>query len=216
MKSRYKAVFFDLDGTLVFTNKAYISKTVQSALRKIKNIKWTEEKAISFWFSHRRNDMLEEENIPITTFWDVFNSSDNHDERLKNVRVCNDIEFLKKLKDDGMKMGIITSCYSKVAEKEIDLVGRKYIEKYVIANNYDKISKPKPHPESAYRLMKSLNVKPEEIVMVGDGEEDILLAKNAGIYSILIDRNLNPVKSAVKPDKTINSLYELEDIIRHN
>ena len=125
MKSKCKAVFFDLDGTLVLTNPDYISKTVQLALRKIKNIEWTAEKSVYFWFNYKRDDMLKEENIPSNDFWDVFNSADNYDERLKNVRACKDIDFLKKLKDNGLKIGIITSCYSKVAEKEIDLVGRQ-------------------------------------------------------------------------------------------
>jgi len=216
MKNNYKAVFFDLDGTLVFTNKDYISRTVQSTLRKIKNIAWNKEKAVYFWFNYKRDSMLKEENIPVTTFWNVFNSIDNHEERLKNTKTYEDIEFLKKLKDDGLKIGIVTACDSEVAEKEVDMIGREYIDSYLSANSYNKIAKPKPHPESAYRLMKSFNIRPEKIIMVGDGEEDILLAKNAGMYGVLIDRNLNPVKSTVKPDKKINSLYELEGIIRHN
>ena len=38
----------------------------------------------------------------------------------------------------------------------------------------------KPAPDSANKIMAALNVKPEKVIYIGDGDSDILTAKNAG------------------------------------
>lgn len=63
------------------------------------------------------------------------------------------------------------------------------------------------------RVLESSGVKPEEILHVGDGLADIIGAKRAGIASCWINRTGVTWKDLIKPDYTIESLLELEQIV---
>ena len=55
-----------------------------------------------------------------------------------------------------------------------------------------------------------LDVDMNDAVYIGNSDEDILTCKNAGIFSVLIDRKEH--KHDLKPDKVIESLYEIADL----
>ena len=47
-------------------------------------------------------------------------------------------------------------------------------------------TKPKPHPDGIHFLLKKLDVRPENAVMIGDFIWDILAGRNAGLLTILV------------------------------
>jgi FMN phosphatase YigB (HAD superfamily) len=59
--------------------------------------------------------------------------------------------------------------------------------------------------------LKSLGLKPSEVIFVGNGEEDVLASKAAKIYSVIIDRGENIVEES--PSLRITSLYELRNLL---
>lgn len=64
----------------------------------------------------------------------------------------------------------------------------------------------KPDPEGLLALMKSANAKPEETVMIGDSQVDVMTARNAGAWSIGCTFGLAPGSlEAIPPDVLVDS-----------
>lgn len=72
----------------------------------------------------------------------------------------------------------------------------------------------KPNPAIFARALDTLDVAPEDAVMVGDNPaRDILGANRAGIRAIWIRRENQPVTHGAQPDATITSLSELPGLL---
>jgi 2-haloalkanoic acid dehalogenase type II len=72
----------------------------------------------------------------------------------------------------------------------------------------------KPSIQFFNKIMTITELKSNEIIYIGDSlNDDILGAKNVGIYTILIDRKNEYKKNNIKPDAIINNLYNLEEIL---
>jgi phosphoglycolate phosphatase len=64
----------------------------------------------------------------------------------------------------------------------------------------------KPDPEGLLSLMKEANAKPEETVMIGDSQVDVLTARNAGAWSIGCTFGLAPGSlETIPPDVLVDS-----------
>ena len=64
----------------------------------------------------------------------------------------------------------------------------------------------KPDPEGLLSLMKQANAKPEETVMIGDSQVDVMTARNAGTWSIGCTFGLAPGSlEAIPPDVLVDS-----------
>lgn len=94
-------------------------------------------------------------------------------------------ELLEELKRRGYKMGIATSRVKKTLYQGL----RKYdIEKYFDEIvTVEEVSKHKPDPESLLKVLKKLDVEPENAIMVGDSRLDIICARNAGVEAVLVE-----------------------------
>ena len=71
------------------------------------------------------------------------------------------------------------------------------------------VRQPKPNPEGIIKLLKKLNTKPNESILIGDSDFDIDAAKQIGIYAIFLKRSDNFRLRYAKPDLEINSLSEI-------
>lgn len=94
------------------------------------------------------------------------------------------IELLQNLNESGY---ICTLCTGKDRSRTMEILKHFNMEQYFkIIICSDDVTNPKPHPESLFVIMEKLEALPENTIMVGDGINDILSAKNAGIKSIAI------------------------------
>jgi HAD superfamily hydrolase (TIGR01509 family) len=117
------------------------------------------------------------------------------------------IKLLKKLNEAGCFCAL---CTGKDRSRTIEILKHFNIEqhfKVVICS--DDVTNPKPHPESLFVIMKKLGTSPENIVMVGDGINDILSAKNANIESIAVTWGDVPGNELIKSEPT----YIAHDIL---
>ena len=88
------------------------------------------------------------------------------------------IEFLDLLKDINIKMAVNTNrttTMGLILEK-FNLKG--YFDPVITA---DKLTNPKPHPESVNLILTYWKLKPDEVVYIGDSEVDEKTAKNANV-----------------------------------
>lgn len=121
------------------------------------------------------------------------------------------IELIRKLRNCGIKIAICTGKDHERTEEVLNYYGiKKFFDVLVCA---DDVEKPKPSSEPILKAMGKMAVNsPESVVLVGDGYNDILAAKNAGIKSIMTlwygDVGVEKVA-----DYTVESVPELEKLV---
>jgi len=73
----------------------------------------------------------------------------------------------------------------------------------------------KPSPLLFNELLRRMEVRPQEVLFVGDSpERDVLGAKRVGMKAVLLLRGKKEVDAPVKPDLTVNSLLELVSLLK--
>lgn len=69
----------------------------------------------------------------------------------------------------------------------------------------------KPNPEPVLRAIELLGLAPEEVLMIGDGPQDVLAARAAGVRSVGVKGGILELERLVgsNPDHLLESLEEL-------
>ena len=77
------------------------------------------------------------------------------------------------------------------------------------------VPKNKPDPLPLLHIAQALSLRPSELVMVGDGPQDILCAKAAGARSVGVEGGMQGAEKllATNPDVMLRSLAELPSVI---
>jgi phosphoglycolate phosphatase len=89
------------------------------------------------------------------------------------------IHFVRALKRDGIKIGIIT----RNCRDAVRMVIKRFEIPYDVLLTRDDTEKVKPDKMHIKTAIKLLGLKENEVVMVGDHPMDILCAKNSGVLS---------------------------------
>jgi len=121
------------------------------------------------------------------------------------------VEILEKCRD---KKKVILSNKSEQFSKEI--VNRLGLSKHFLdVWGGDTLDEKKPSPKPILELLKKFSVKPENAIMIGDGVNDVLAARAAGIKSLATLYGYSPKDEIVnlKPDYIAYSPAEIENII---
>lgn len=94
-------------------------------------------------------------------------------------RVFDGVEsVLGLLRDRGFELACITNKAQQFSDAIIDESGlRKYLS-FVVGG--DAVPRKKPHPDGLVQTARHFGVTPEEVVLVGDSEQDQAAARNAG------------------------------------
>jgi len=208
-----KGVVFDLDDTLVYMDPKYRHDTVGSALSEL-GVKGIDNNTIDeFWYDLHRNKFISEVfGVPYNDFWEKFAEKENVEVRRRFTKFYKDARILKYLKKIGIKTGILTSAPINIRDMEIELLD--YVFDGVITANYKNGIKEKPNPEGLLLCLDSMKIGIQSAIMVGNGLEDILTGKAAGVIDVLIDRG--NYKSDVVPTYRIDSLMKLRKLFFDN
>jgi len=90
-------------------------------------------------------------------------------------------EMLMRLRDDGCRLGIVTSKLRSVVELVLDQVS--YGPAFEVIVTVDDTELHKPEPEPILYALERLKVGPDAAIYVGDSPFDILAARAAGVAS---------------------------------
>ncbi len=194
----YKAIIFDLDGTLLDTSPD-ICKTVNEALAHFGCPPITLEQTIKF-IGNGAKKLIERAVPPefsrhtqeiYLLYLKLFAACDNNLTSLYD----GEKQFLERLSSGDIKTAIVTNKPDDATKN----VCKKYLGDfrfdYIIGQ---KVGAPlKPDPSATLALMDSWGVMPSECVFVGDGETDVMTAKNAGTDCISVLWGYRP-QSALK------------------
>ncbi len=181
----YKAVIFDLDGTLLDTLQD-LADSVNEMLRNFScpersldeirqfvgnGMKKLVERSVSESFD--KNDF--------DSAYELFRLSYGKNMQNKTCPYNGIVNCLEELKNLGVKVAV-TSNKNDDAVKNLC---KKYFGELVdFAVGVKEGISPKPDPQMVFSAMEEMNVSKENCIFVGDSDTDIITAKNAGLKSI--------------------------------
>jgi beta-phosphoglucomutase len=186
-----KGAIFDLDGTLVLTNKLHLKawkdvfKLYQITLTKDEIQEQAGMKCVTFIkrvLSRRKILNLSPQRI-----------TDQKDQLVvKSLKKSPAVlfrgaeNFLKILKSKGIKLALATSASKQTAL----MLGKKVIKYFDVEIFAEDVGKGKPDPEIFLKAAMKLSLKPNECIVFEDATNGIQAAKTGGFFCIANDNGL--------------------------
>ncbi|WP_071393595.1 pyrophosphatase PpaX [Bacillus tuaregi] len=212
MNNKITTLLFDLDGTLVDTNEL-IYTSFQYTLDQYYPGQYKREDILPFFgpsltdtFSGINPEKAEE----MIKVYQTHNKA--HHDQLVSI-FPGVFETVAKLKEEGYKLGVVTTKRTEVARMGLNLTKLTPFFDAFIA--FEDVEKTKPDPESLFKALDILDARPEEAIMVGDNFHDILAGKNAGMKTAGVSWTIKGVDylKSYEPDYILESMNDLMDIV---
>ena len=212
--ARLRLLIFDLDGTLVDSEMdlalsvnaarremgmkalpvprvaSYVGQGVQMLIRRALGEKATEknlERAVELFLAYYRDHMLDN-TVPYP-----------------GVR-----EALESL--GAKKLAVLTNKPVIFSRKMLAGLGLAKHFEFIYGGN--SFSQKKPDPVGVFKLCKDLKVPPEETMIVGDSDTDVLTGRNAGAWTCGVTYGIGSQSlQATPPDLLLGDLRELPALL---
>ena len=216
MNKNFKCVVFDLDGTLIDSGPDLVD-SLNFVLKK-KNLNEIDKKVIGSLVGGGAEAMirrgydflkekLEESIIPelVKIFIEYYELNCTNKTKLyPNIK-----EILIFLKEKKIKICICTNKKQFLADKIIKNMGlNKYFDLIIGSQDTNKL---KPHPDMLQKCIDSLGVKSNETIFVGDSVNDIIPAKELGVFSFFVEYGYGQEEKFVEPNAKVSNIIELKN-----
>ncbi|CTQ50318.1 HAD family hydrolase [Jannaschia donghaensis] len=125
---------------------------------------------------------------------------------VEQVIVPGAVDVLRQLRDDGLKLGVLTNASEAEAMRHLAHMGATPHLTRIIG--YDSGFGAKPDPRGAAHFADALGLARHEVLLVGDGMTDMDAARGAGLMAVAVLTGtldavaLAPHALAVLPDVT--------------
>lgn len=210
-KRKFDAVLFDIDGTVLNTGE-YIFQAYKYTLRL-----------------HLKREVTWEDVVPVLglPFENCYRILTNL-EKVDHLMECHHqyqsqnphfvkayegtLKTLQVLKKAKVAIAAVTSHTGNLLIRNLKIAG---VDKYfkVIITPLD-VKKPKPDPESIYKALEILDVKPKKTVFIGDSPADIEAGKKAGVKTIAALYGFHGEKLLkLKPDYIVSDISQITSLI---
>lgn len=172
----FKYVIFDVDGTILDTEKA-ILKSLQKVLKEEGKNYQLED--LRFALGIPGIETLKKLNVTdlerVHPKWSETVLEFSHE-----VSVFQDLEnVIKTLSESPVRTGIVTSKTKQELINEFEPFGLSSFFEYTICAS--DTEKHKPHPEPLLTCLDGLNANQDETIYIGDSIYDMQCAKSAGV-----------------------------------
>jgi len=215
---KFKAVIFDLDGTLLDTIQD-LSDSVNRALQDLK-FPGHDLEAVKTFVGHgirklARCALPENARDEETTGRCVQLIKGNYKDTWKNTtRPFDGVpEMLDAVSNTEIKMGIL----SNKVDKYTQIIVQDLLSKWDFdAVQGEKPSVPaKPDPAGALEMARGMSIDPAEIIFLGDMDTDVETAVNAGMYpvGVLWGYHSKEKLQAARAKRIIKTPMELLEIL---
>jgi phosphoglycolate phosphatase len=219
----FKAVIFDLDGTLV-DSVPDICLALNHALTKRK-LPSVSEDQVRLWIGNGSRKLMErclhadnilaynsndfDESI-IDEFHNVFLSSYKQFLCINSKLYPGVLELLAKLKERNIPMGLVTNKPIAFVPELLELLNINGYFECVIGG--DSLAEKKPSPMPLVYTADQLGIDAKNCLMVGDSSSDVLSAQAANMPCVLLRQGYNQGQdlAALKPDWLLNTISELQ------
>ncbi len=203
-------VCFDLDGTLVNSFDTILNSTIKT-LKKLNVENLLNENDLRIRIGHHFADIFKELKINVTDIEHFISIYKQY--YFDFIDQSHLYPFVEKtlagVKQKKILISLLTTKGQDQAEKIIDY--------FKLSKYFDHVMgrRPgipvKPYPEPLLEICRLLNTKPEETLIVGDTELDIICGKNAGSFTCAACYGYRGKEILLKEkaDSYINSIEEL-------
>ncbi len=178
--NRYRALLFDLDGTLVDSLDLILSSYRHTMAEHLGRVPPDEAWLVTMGRPLRVQ--LESFARTPEQLEAMFRTYIDHNEA-NNQRLIRPFpgmrEAIESLRGAGFRMGVVTSKIGEHARRELRSCGLDGLFDGLVAA--DDVQRPKPHPEPVLRGLQSVGAAAEEALMVGDSLFDLESARAAGV-----------------------------------
>lgn len=216
MKKNIKHICFDLDGTLIDSHKTIYKATVK-ALNEIGIKNKIDEKkfynTIGLHFLDIFNVfgvLVEDFNKFISIYKSHYFDYIDYSKPFDNIE-----DIFGYLKSQNIFISLLTTKGQEQADK---IVNHFNLTKYFdyIMGRRDGIAH-KPSAEPLLKICDELNVSPDNTLIVGDTEMDILCGKNASAFTCAVTYGYRTkeVLAKFEPDFIIDKIIELKGILNN-
>lgn len=221
-----RAVVFDLDDTLIseyeYIQSGYrhISKVISKKINKSKDEIFNDLLSILKIDSKNVfNQLLDKYKIEYDAY-DIKELVNEYRIHFPTIKLFADVHpTIKKLKEENIKIGLITDGYSVAQKNKIISLEIEHLFDYLIVTDDYGRDFWKPSPKSFELMQKKLAVNFDEMIYVGDNpEKDFYIQSLYPIYTVRISRPSSVYKDAqylsgLQEHFAINSLEELLEFI---
>ena len=212
---RYRAVLFDLDGTLVDSYSA-LADAVNYALGQhgLDQLSMDEIRGYVGEGLERLLDRAFQGDVPATAT-DAFEN--RYDEICcEQSRVLADVEAtLSALSGLNVAMAVCTNKPTAFSRKILEFLGLASFFRAIVGP--DLAGARKPHARHVLHTLEATRCAPEEALFVGDMPIDVEAAHNSGIAAAVVatgSSTSNALKAA-GPDHYLDRLADLVEIVRN-
>ncbi len=197
-----KAVLFDMDGVLLDSFEAW-QRLFNATLKHFDKKEITEER-------FREGAWARGSKVASRDFFDGKDPKafvDFYCKHFKNykkyIKKMKDVDIvLQKLKEKGLKLAVVSNGFHKLVKMILKTGDLEHYFDLVVGT--DEVKNAKPAPDMLLYALKKLRIKPEDAVMIGDTEYDVMAGRSAGCLA---------VGFRTDGDKRIENLKELLDIV---
>lgn len=212
VRPAYKAVVFDLDGTIVDSVELIII-SFQHAIREVLGREVSREESVAWVGRPLREQMMlfsPEHADELVAVYREFNHRE-HDRMLKLYDGI--VNLLDSLLAAGVKLGLVTSKSRYTTQMAFDLTGiEAYFDASVCA---DESAGNKPSPEPILACLERLGVSATEAAYVGDSPSDIQAARAARVHAVAVTWGVFDAATleAENPDTLVHTIPELAEVL---
>ena len=129
-------------------------------------------------------------------------------------------ELIKKTKDQGFKLGIVSSSDQEWVHSHLDRIG--LLDYFDHTSCSDEVEEAKPNP-ALYKLgLEKMGVSPNKVLVLEDSPNGVLAAKRAGLFCIAVPNSVTKqlpyFTNGGTPDIVLETLLDFpwDEFMREN
>jgi phosphoglycolate phosphatase len=205
----YNLCIFDLDGTLIDTsgdiNNAANDMLSHFGLQKIgkdQTMRYVGD-GIRKFVERCVDDKAVDIEEAISFFKDAYSAR-----KVETTRPYSGIvDVLEEISDKYLS--VLTNKSYDISKAITDALGLSHYFEIIVGG--DTFEKKKPFPDGIEHILEKSGIPKEETVMIGDGLNDILSAKRAGITSVYVSYGFTKTEQIIhlEPDHIVDRPHEL-------
>ena len=211
--NKYRVLLFDLDGTLCDTDEMLI-QSFFALYKKYRPAKMrTREELIYFSGPPIKKTLIDE--FPDYSFEEIYKAFQETSRELYLPYVKafdNEIETLKKLKEAGYLLGVVTNKGAPLTKYSLEVAHIDGLFDVVISA--DDVNAPKPSPAGINKALERLGIEDKDKVLyIGDNDIDYETACNAGTDAMLVTWGPREIKRKKDAKYAVSSYNELGGLL---